>query len=135
MEHNKRQKQNATIQVLRKKLIHLNHVVQRNNYQDDGDDNDEDDGSPSASGPAASLDSPPSASGPSTSTNGPSSDDDNEDNNISCICGIRSALDSVGDSDGDSDKDSDIRFMPRKPLPLGIDYKNIPFKHRSNHIS
>jgi len=41
----------------------------------------------------------------------------------------------IADSDGDSDGDSDSRFMPRKPLPLGIDYKDILFRHRSNHIS
>ena len=59
--------------------------------------------------------------------------------NSSCSRGIRSTLDSDGDSDGnsngDSDGDSDSRFMPRKPLPLGIEYKDILFKHRSNHIS
>ena len=116
--------QHAMIQDLRKEIDYYQHVVWRNNYRADDDDDDD-----------ASLDSPPSTSGLSTSTDGLSSDDDNEDDDSSCSRGIRSTLDSDGDSDRDSDGDSDSRFMPRKPLPLGIEYKDILFKHRSNHIS
>ena len=117
--------QHAMIQDLRKEIDYYKHVVWRNNYRADNDDDND-----------ASLDSPPSTSGLSTSTDGLSSDDDNEDDDnedddSSWSRGIRSTLDSDGDSDGDSDS----RFMPRKPLPLGIDYKDILFKHRSNHIS
>ena len=87
MEHNKRQKQDAAIQVLRKVLDHLNHVVWRNNYWLDDNDGP----------PSALLDGPPSA-------NGPSSDNNEDNDNSSCSRGIQSAI----DSDGDSDKDSDI---------------------------
>ena len=110
------------IQDLRKEIDYYKDVVWRNNYCADDDD---------ASDPSTSLNSPPSTSGLSTSTDGLSSDNDNEDDDSSCSRGIRSTLDSDGDSDGDSDS----RFVPRKPLPLGIDYKDILFKHRSNHIS
>ena len=82
--------QYAMIQDLRKEIDYYQHVVWRNNYRADNDND-------------ASLDSPPSTSGLSTSTNGLSSDDNNEDNNSSCSRGIRSTLDSDGDSNGDSD--------------------------------
>jgi len=44
-------------------------------------------------------------------------------------------VDSVAAGDVVTGENAVAVAMPRKSLPLGIDYKDILFRHRSNHIS